>query len=94
MYAWGRAALCAGIAVLLAGCPKGKTDFKMGHQEKNLQDYDAAVQYYQEALKTDPKNTEYQIKFNHARFNAAEMHTKNGFKLRERGDLACIIHDS
>lgn len=86
MHRWSKFVL-VGIGVALAGCPKGRTDFNMGHKAEDLQDYDAAFQYYQKALKTDPENAEYQIKFNQARFDAGELHIKSGMKLRERGDL-------
>src|SRR5467141_4444054 len=69
------------------GCPKGRTNFNQGRKAQDLQDYDAAFEYYQKALKTDPGNAEYKIKFDQARFGAGELHTKNGLKLREKGDL-------
>jgi general secretion pathway protein D len=87
MHQWGKIVLFVWIAMTLAGCPKGRTNFNQGRKAQDLQDYDAAVEYYQKALKTDPENAEYQIKFNQARFNAGELHVKNGLKLRERGDL-------
>jgi general secretion pathway protein D len=39
------------------------------------------------ALKSDPENAEYKIKFDQARFDAGALHVKNGLKLRERGNL-------
>src|SRR6202047_887940 len=87
MHRWGKIVLFVGISVAIAGCPKGRTDFNQGRKAQDLQDYDAAFEYYQKALKTDPENAEYQIKFNQARFNAGELHVKNGLKLRERGEL-------
>src|SRR3984893_1495968 len=87
MHRWGKIVLVLGISMAVAGCPKDRTDFKQGRKAEDLQDYDAAFEYYQKALKTDPENAEYQIKFNQARFDAGELHIKNGFKLRERGDL-------
>jgi len=87
MHRWGKIVLVVGISMAVAGCPKDRTDFKQGRKAEDLQDYDAAFEYYQKALKTDPENAEYQIKFNQARFDAGELHIKNGFKLRERGDL-------
>ena len=87
MHRWRKIVLFVGIAMAVAGCPKDSTDFKQGRKAEDLQDYDAAFEYYQKALKTDPENAEYQIKFNQARFNAGELHVKNGLKLRERGDL-------
>jgi tetratricopeptide (TPR) repeat protein len=75
------------LVVSVAGCPKARTDFNQGRKAQDLQDYDAAFEYYQKALKSDPGNAEYQIKFNQARFDAGELHIKNGLKLRERGDV-------
>src|ERR1700719_1508348 len=79
--------LCLGAGMLAAGCPKGKTDYTQGRRAEHLQDYDAAYDYYQKALKNDPENAEYLIKFNQARFEASSQHVKNGVKLRERGQL-------
>ena len=87
MHRWAKIVLFVGIVMVVAGCPRGRTDFNQGHKAQDLQDYDAAFEYYQKALKSDPGNAEYQIKFNQARFDAGELHIKNGLKLRERGDL-------
>jgi general secretion pathway protein D len=87
MCRWGKIVLFAGISLAVAGCPKGRTDFNHGRKAQDLNDYDAAFEYYQKALKTDPENADYKIKFDQARFGAGEAHTKNGLKLREHGDL-------
>jgi general secretion pathway protein D len=78
---------CLGAGLLAAGCPRGKTDYTQGRKAEHLQDYDAAYDYYQKALKNDPENAMYLIKFNQARFEAGSQHVKNGVKLRERGQL-------
>jgi len=87
MHRWEKIVLFAGISLAVAGCPKGRTNFNQGQKAQNLQDYDAAYEYYQKALKSEPENTEYKIKFDQARFGAGEAHTKKGLKLREQGDL-------
>jgi general secretion pathway protein D len=87
MRGWSKTILCVGVGILAAGCPKGKPDYQQGRRAENLQDYDAAFDFYQKALKSEPENAEYQIKFNQARFEAAAFHVKAGMKLRERGDL-------
>src|SRR5258707_183816 len=87
MHRWGKIALFIGIGLVVAGCPKGRTNFNQGRKAQNLQDYDAAFEYYQVALKADPENAEYRIKFDQARFGAGEAHTKKGLKLREQGEL-------
>jgi general secretion pathway protein D len=87
MRGWSRLILCVGIGVLAAGCPKGKPDYQQGRKAESLKDYDAAYDFYQKALKAQPDNAEYQIKFNQARFEAGAYHVKQGMKLRDRGDL-------
>ena len=78
---------CLSAVLMAAGCPKGKTNYTQGRKAEHLQDYDAAYDYYQKALKNDPENAQYLIKFNQARFEASSLHVKNGVKLRERGQL-------
>ena len=87
MRGWSRLILCVGVAVLACGCPRGKPDYQQGRRAESLKDYDAAYDFYQKALKAQPDNAEYQIKFNQARFEAGAYHVKQGLKLRERGDL-------
>jgi general secretion pathway protein D len=70
-----------------AGCPKGQTDYSKGRKAETLQDYDAALEFYQKALKSDPNNASYKIRVNQSRFLAAEQHVKQGVKQRENGDL-------
>src|SRR5216683_3623757 len=87
MRRWNKLVLCVAAVLLAAGCPKGKTDYSQGRRAEHLQDYDAAYDYYQKALKNDPENATYLIKFNQARFEASSLHVKNGVKLRDRGQL-------
>jgi general secretion pathway protein D len=87
MRRFSRLIVCLGAGLMAAGCPKGKTDYSQGRKAEHLQDYDAAYDYYQKALKNDPENAQYLIKFNQARFEASALHVKNGMKLRERGQL-------
>src|ERR1700692_3769545 len=87
MRAWSKLIVCVGCGLLAAGRPKGKPDYQQGRKAETLQDYDAAFEFYQKALKSEPGNAEYIIKFNQARFEAGALHVKQGVKLRERGDL-------
>lgn len=77
--------LCAGL--LVAGCPKGHSDYSKGRKAETLQDYDAALDFYQKALKSEPDNASYKIRYDQARFEAGQMHVKQGLKLRDSGDL-------
>ena len=87
MRRWGILFLCVGFGLLAAGCPKGTTQFNQGRKAETLQDYDAALGYYQKALAADPYNANYKIKLNQIRFEAGELHVKQGLALRKKGDL-------
>src|ERR1700719_1010635 len=79
--------LSVAIGLFAAGCPKGQTDYSKGRKAETIQDYDAALEVYQKALKSDPNNAGYKIRLNQTRFEAGEMHIKLGLKQRENGDL-------
>jgi len=79
--------LCVGIGLFAAGCPKGQTDYSKGRKAETIQDYDAALEFYQRALKSDPNNASFKIRVNQTRFLAGEQHVKQGVKQRENGDL-------
>src|SRR3989442_15995703 len=85
MRPWGSLFLCVGFGLLAAGCPKGNSDFNQGRKAETLQDYDAALGYYQKALKADPYNANYKIKLNQTRFEAGQIYNKQGGELREKG---------
>src|SRR2546426_10582943 len=87
MRPWGSLFLCVSFGLLAAGCPKGNSDFNQGRKAETLQDYDAALGYYQKALKADPYNANYKIKLNQTRFEAGQAHIKQGGEMREKGDL-------
>jgi general secretion pathway protein D len=87
MRRWGKVVLSVGLGLLAAGCPKGQPNYNQGRKAESVQDYDAALDYYQKALKSDPYNATYKIKLDQIRFEASELHVKQGQKLREKGDL-------
>jgi general secretion pathway protein D len=87
MRRWGYLCLSVGLGLLTAGCPKGNTQFNQGAKAETIQDYDAALTYYQQAAKADPYNANYKIKLNQVRFEAGEQHVKQGLALRKKGDL-------
>jgi general secretion pathway protein D len=87
MSRWRSLFLCVGFGLLTAGCPKGQPDFNHGKKAEFNQDYDAAYAYYQKAVKADPSNATFKIKLNKARFEASQMHVRQGLELRKKGDL-------
>jgi general secretion pathway protein D len=87
MQRWCSVALLLVMGLFAAGCPKGQTDYSKGRKAETLQDYDAALQYYEKALKSDPNNAAYKIRYSQTRFEAGEAHIKEGLKLKQNGDL-------
>lgn len=86
---WGSLILCVSFGLFAAGCLKGKGggDYGQGMKAEHLQDYDAAVSYYEKAVKSDPQNATYKIRLHQARFDAGEFHIKRGLEMRKRGEL-------
>jgi general secretion pathway protein D len=87
MHRWEKAVLCVCLALFAAGCPKGQTEYAQGRKAETIADYDAALTYYQQALKADPNNANLKIKVNQIRFEASELHIKQGLEMRRKGDL-------
>ena len=81
--------LCFCLALFAAGCPKnhGQADYKQGAKAESVGDLDGALTFYNNALKADPNNASLKIKVNQIRFEASELHVKNGLELRRKGDL-------
>ena len=87
---WGTLILCVScvsFGLVAAGCPKGGGEYSQGLKAEKLQDYDAAVSYYEKALKAEPNNATYKIRLHQARFDAGEFHIKRGLEMRKRGEL-------
>src|SRR5215475_2983226 len=91
MRSWRKIVLCVGIALGAAGCPKGGGEYGKARKAENLQDLDTALQYYQKAYNSDPRNASYRIKLNQIRMEAGNFHVKQGLKLREKGDLQAAV---
>jgi general secretion pathway protein D len=87
MRRWGNVCVVVSLGLLAAGCPKGQTEYNQGRKAETLQDYDAALTFYQQALKGDPQNANYRAKLDQIRFEAGEAHVKKGADLRKQGDL-------
>jgi general secretion pathway protein D len=93
MRRWCQFAVLVVAAVFAAGCPKDKQDYKSARQAVDLKDYDAAVDYYLKATKSDPHNVNYKIGLDQSRFEAGAMHVQKGLKLREKGDLQGAVSE-
>jgi general secretion pathway protein D len=94
MRRWSYVILCIFAGLALAGCPhNGNKSYKEGEKAVDLNDYDAAVDYFSKALAADPHNPFYRIKLNDARFEAGQIHLHKGIKLREQNDLQGAVSE-
>jgi len=93
MRRWCQFAVLAAVAVFAAGCPKDKHDYKAAKHAVDLKDYDAAVDYYLKATKSDPHNVNYKIGLDQSRFEAGAAHVQKGIKLRDKGDLQGAVSE-
>lgn len=74
------------LALALLSCG-GSSAFKRGLEYEKLQNHDAALQSYEEALAADPGNTRYRLHYERARFQAAMAHFDRGRRFKEEGRL-------
>jgi general secretion pathway protein D len=82
--------LCA-IALLTAAWlqakDKGEKFYKQGQLAEQKQDWDKAVQFYEQAVDLAPSNMQYTIAMRRARFQSGQKHVALGQKLRTDGKL-------
>src|SRR6267142_2044783 len=91
MRRWGIFVLSVGIGLVAAGCPKGGNEYDQARKAETLQDIETALQYHQKAYNSDPRNAAYRLKLNQIRFEASQVHAKQGVKLRDNGDLQAAV---
>src|SRR2546430_3040486 len=74
------------MLLFLCSCA-GSSAFKRGKKLETLKNYDEALQSFEHALKNEPRNHEYRLYYERARFEAAIAHFDQGRRLREAGNL-------
>jgi general secretion pathway protein D len=79
------------LTVLVGGCTAGRA-FRKGRDAARAGDWDAAVQYYTQALQASPDNAEYKIELERATQNAAREHITRArdFEAKDQLDAALI----
>jgi len=73
---------------LLANNRKGDKLWNEARVEESKGNLDHALQLAEQAFETDPSDIGYQLEVRRVRFEAGEMHVKNGQKLRNAGKLS------
>ena len=75
-------------ASILVGCAGSRGFFQQGEEAAFTGDWDAAVEYYQQAVQEDPQNPEYRIALERALIDAARVHLARARDLEARDDLS------
>jgi type II secretory pathway component GspD/PulD (secretin) len=82
---WKTAALMLAIAAV-AGCAAGRAHSR-AEQAARAGDWDAAVQYYRQAVQASPNAADYKIALERAQLTASRAHVDKGRQLENQGDL-------
>src|SRR5438093_12779322 len=78
-------AVVAVLAISVAGCA-AKSAYTRGSRAEVTKDFDKAMTEYKAALDQDPRNNEYRLKYEQARYNAAFQHFEAGRRALEKQD--------
>jgi general secretion pathway protein D len=84
----------AGLALgvlILAGCPKGNSDYQAGKKAELAKDFDTALEHYERALQAEPGNTVYRLDATRVRFETSLAHVRAGQKQRDKGELQIAV---
>ena len=88
-YLWIIAAVAAGLVCapgsLEASSRKAKKFFKTGEQAELLEKWDEALEAYEKAMAEEPGDAAYRMAVRRARFQAGQMHIRDGRKIRREG---------
>ena len=78
------------LTVLLAGCAAGRA-FRKGRDAARAGDWDAAVQFFTQALQANPDNAEYKIELERAMQNAGREHITRARDLEAKDQLDAAL---
>ena len=79
-------ALVALLAICVTSCAAGRQAYTRGTQAALTKDFDAAMTEFKMAMDKQPGNSEYQLKYEQARFNAALQHFEAGRRAMDKQD--------
>ena len=77
---------CLLAAPMAVFAKKGDKNFKQGMKYETAQQWEKAAQEFTLAVAADPSNTEYQLHYKRAVFNASQMYMQQGRALAEQRD--------
>ncbi|HUE90389.1 MAG TPA: hypothetical protein VMO26_30255 [Vicinamibacterales bacterium] len=74
------------VALAMSACAASRA-FMRGERASNAGDWDAAVEYYRQAMQDDPDRAEYKMAYERAMLNASLLHTDLARKAEAEGRL-------
>ncbi|HZT59007.1 MAG TPA: secretin N-terminal domain-containing protein [Pyrinomonadaceae bacterium] len=79
--------VCLLASSVAAFTPKGQKNYKQGLQYEAAQQWEKAAEEFSLAVAADPANSEYQLHYRRAVFNASQAFVQQGASLMEHGDF-------
>ncbi|HEV2705555.1 MAG TPA: secretin N-terminal domain-containing protein [Pyrinomonadaceae bacterium] len=79
-------AFCLLAAPITASAKKGEKNYKLGLEAERAQQWEKAAQEFALAVAANPSDTEYQLHYRRAIFNASQVYMQKGRALYEAGD--------
>src|SRR5215467_7185218 len=79
-------ALVVVLAICVTSCGAGKQAYTLGNEAVLNKDFETAMTEFKLAVNKQPDNTEYQLKYEQARFNAALQHFEAGRRAMDKQD--------
>src|SRR5262252_9286119 len=79
-------ALVVVLAICVTSCGAGRQPYTLGTQAALNKDFDTAMTEFKMAVDKQPGNSEYQLKYEQARFNAALQHFEAGRRAMDKQD--------
>ena len=79
--------VCLLASSVAAFAPKGQKNYKQGLQYEAAQQWEKAAEEFSLAVAADPANSEYQLHYRRAVFNASQAFVQQGAALLDHGDF-------
>jgi general secretion pathway protein D len=81
------------VAILLAGCATSGRFYSRGERAARAGDWDAAVEYYRQAVQGRPNSPEYNIALERAMLNASRLHLDQARVFEAQGQLEDALRE-
>jgi tetratricopeptide (TPR) repeat protein len=87
-------ALLVLVTALVTGCASSGRAFGRGNRAAQLGDWDAAVQYYRQAVQREPNRADYNIALERAMLSASRVHLDQARVFEALGQLEDALREN